>query len=832
MIKFLLTATLFLVVDALSYSQVNESEVKSALIIKFAQMLEWENKSSIEEYNIGLFSNDSVLIKNLSDYSSNRLHSKPIRVFTYEKVKDIKSLQVVFIDYAYRKYTHKVMSIIKSNPTLLITYNEPNPDISMINIYKLKNSSIINFSINRHRLDNSGFVYTKELLLFGGNTEDIKELYLNADKELHEKDLEIDSITNRLSDLKKESALYQNQVDFMSENVFLLTAQIETKEQEVVKKDSDLNQLNSRLLDQQEQLKVLKANLQNKIDSTNIIEAQLKELNSELDKKQLLVANNEIKIAEGKKHIQNQQDKISTQKKVLSYTFIMGFALLVAVISFIIAFRAKYTLANRLKQLVDERTEELYQSRKYYKSLFQNTPVGICEFNFSEVMKTISNFEENNKMSIEDARGEVILNLLKNIRINDANKYAIKLFNATNNEEFMSNLSNLFSNDSVPGLRVLFKNLIQGKEQFEHEISLKSYNNESRYLYLQVIILPADKKSYSKVIISMVDVTKQKMYEQELVKHRNNLEELVEKRAKKIVALNRNLKKTNLELAGTNKQLKEQKEELISTLEQLNNTQAQLVENEKLASLGMLTAGIAHEINNPINFISSGSQALDVVFGDLYTLLNEIISLPADYSSEDIIKLKELTKQIEDEEYNSNITEIIGSIRMGVDRIVAIVNSLQAYTRSSDTPEPYNIEEVIENSLVILKNKYKNSIKIIKNYSDLPPVICVAGKLEQAFINILSNAFDAIKDEGTVAIYTNYNSSNKLVSVVFKDTGEGINTTSLNKIFDPFFTTKESGKGTGLGLYITHSIIKQLNGTIDVESDRNTGTTFKITLPV
>ncbi len=800
--------------------------MKSTLIFKFSQMLEWENSDSIDIYKVGIYSNDTILIGSIKRLAeSNTLHSKPIEVYTYSEIDDVRQLQCIFIDFSYRKFIRKVNSDIGNMPVLFITYNAPVPEMSMINIYKSKSTSTLKFNINRDRLDNSSFLYTNKLLLFGGNVDDVKELYVEANRELQMKNMEIDSINTRLTDLKIESRLYQRQVNYMDRKVSKLTLQIRSKEEEAMKKDSDLQLLNTKLIYQQKQSEHLKNVLQNKIDSTSLVEAKLEQLNNELIEKKQLVYNNEKEIARQVKYIESQQ-------RVLLYAVVMGIALLLAVISFIIAFRAKHALTSKLKQLVDERTEELNKSRIYYKSLFQNTPVGICEFDFSQVIKNVRNFEDDNNNHISNVSKQIILKALKKIRINDANRYTLDLFNASNNEEFIANSIGLFGDESVAGLRVLFKNLVRGKEQFEHEIILKTPDGGKLHLMQRVIVLPEDKEIYSKVIVSMLDITKLKMYEHELVQHRNHLEELVEKRSKEIVKLNKNLNKKNVELAGSNKQLKEQQEEILSTLEQLNKTQTQLVENEKLASLGMLTAGIAHEINNPINFISSGNQALEVIFNDLYLLLNKIVSESESYSSDDISKIKELTKQIEEEKYSTIIKEIIQNIQMGVERVVAIINSLQAYTRSSDVPEPYNIETGLENSLVILNNRYKNRIVIQKNYKNVPQVICVAGKLEQAFINILSNAFDAIEGEGTVTITTEFDKKEKSVIVTFKDTGDGISDEDICKVFDPFFTTKESGKGTGLGLYITYSIIQQLNGTVIVKSEKNSGTTFKITLPV
>jgi len=249
-------------------------------------------------------------------------------------------------------------------------------------------------------------------------------------------------------------------------------------------------------------------------------------------------------------------------------------------------------------------------------------------------------------------------------------------------------------------------------------------------------------------------------------------------------------------------ELHDYNEELKSIIEKLNETQQQLVQSEKMASLGILTAGVAHEINNPLNFINGG-----------------IIGL------ESYIK-KNLNEHI------VKVEPLINAIHVGVKRTTDIVVSLGQYSRP-DNLEKTNcdIHSIIDNCLTMLHNELKNKAEIIKNYTNLSYSLTGReGKLHQAMLNILSNAGQSIDSKGKISINTQI--LNKRLNISVADNGCGISEENLGKIFDPFFTTKDPGKGTGLGLSITYNIIQDHSGTIEFQSELNKGTVVIISLPV
>ncbi len=271
---------------------------------------------------------------------------------------------------------------------------------------------------------------------------------------------------------------------------------------------------------------------------------------------------------------------------------------------------------------------------------------------------------------------------------------------------------------------------------------------------------------------------------------------------------------------------------MTEAFEQLKSTQSKLVESEKMASLGVLTAGVAHEINNPVNFISAGIKSLKENYTDLKDLLMLYLKIDRKNQSEQLWdEIDERKEELEVDSLVPEIEELFGSIRNGASRTAEIVKGLRNFSRLDEGEmKKANLEEGIDNTLVILNNKLKNRIKITKNYAKLPEIDCYPGQLNQIFMNILYNATDAIIGEGEINITTGLAKRNLFISI--KDSGTGMSDEVKSKIFEPFFTTKDVGKGTGLGLSISYGIIEKHKGTIEVKSEVGKGTEFIITLPI
>ena len=289
--------------------------------------------------------------------------------------------------------------------------------------------------------------------------------------------------------------------------------------------------------------------------------------------------------------------------------------------------------------------------------------------------------------------------------------------------------------------------------------------------------------------------------------------------------------KQKQEIEEINKELNRQKDELQKTLENLKQAQSQLVQSEKMASLGQLVAGIAHEINNPVNFISAGVESLSTNLDEIKQVLDIYHKITTENVSEKLKEIEELKVKVEYKEAIREINQLIESIKNGTKRTTEIVRGLRTFSRlDEDILKMADINEGLDSTLILLHNRYKNRIEVVRNYTNLPLVECYPGQLNQVFMNILSNAIDAIDDKGTITITTS--KTNGLIHVSIKDSGHGIPQDIREKIFDPFYTTKGVGKGTGLGLSISQSIIEKHKGNIKVKSENGKGTEFIISIPV
>lgn len=273
-------------------------------------------------------------------------------------------------------------------------------------------------------------------------------------------------------------------------------------------------------------------------------------------------------------------------------------------------------------------------------------------------------------------------------------------------------------------------------------------------------------------------------------------------------------------------------------------TQAQLIQTEKMATLGQMVASVAHEIKNPVGCITSNFEFL---FSYCHQLI-EVLSAYEDEVSEISSNLKELKEKSDLDFILEDLPKILKSMEAGSDRLTKIVGGLQYFSHMDEARRrPADIHECIDSTLIILNNRIKSDIELIKNYGYLPPVNCYSGQLSQVFMNIISNGIDALiehrkeqaansnkwKPQITISTILLRESDTEWVSILIADNGPGIPATIKERIFEMFFTTKAVGKGTGLGLAISHQIVTQKHGgKLSVRSQAGRGTEFEILLPV
>lgn len=277
--------------------------------------------------------------------------------------------------------------------------------------------------------------------------------------------------------------------------------------------------------------------------------------------------------------------------------------------------------------------------------------------------------------------------------------------------------------------------------------------------------------------------------------------------------------------------------ELAQTLSDLKSTQSQLVQAEKMASLGQLTAGIAHEINNPINFVSANISPLRMDIDDVISVINKYDEVfHEDKYPDERQKVEALKKQIDYQYVLNEISELLDGIEDGAQRTSEIVKGLKTFSRLDELDlKPTDLNEGLLSTLVILRNATPDNVRVETDLAEIPHVECFPGKINQVFMNLISNALQAMKGvnrEGKNRLFIQSRADDTHVHFIIEDTGMGMTEDVKEKIFEPFFTTKGVGEGTGLGLSIVYQIIQTHSGIIKVESIPGEGTKFFISLPI
>ncbi|MCF6255864.1 MAG: ATP-binding protein [Gammaproteobacteria bacterium] len=274
-------------------------------------------------------------------------------------------------------------------------------------------------------------------------------------------------------------------------------------------------------------------------------------------------------------------------------------------------------------------------------------------------------------------------------------------------------------------------------------------------------------------------------------------------------------------------------DELERTHDELKASHAQLLQSEKLASIGQLAAGVAHEINNPVGYVYSNLGTLQKYIDNLCQILEgyEQLETLVDADQEALKKVQTLKQELDLEYLKEDLRDLVSESREGISRVKNIVQDLKDFSHVDEAEWQWtNLHHGLDSTLNIVNNEIKYKAEVVKEYGELPEVECLASQINQVFMNLLVNAAHAIEEHGLITIRSGQDDDAVWVSIT--DTGKGIEPDNMKKIFDPFFTTKAVGMGTGLGLSLSYGIVHKHGGEIEVDSEVGKGTTFTVHLPV
>ncbi|MFC3380182.1 ATP-binding protein [Rugamonas sp. CCM 8940] len=336
-------------------------------------------------------------------------------------------------------------------------------------------------------------------------------------------------------------------------------------------------------------------------------------------------------------------------------------------------------------------------------------------------------------------------------------------------------------------------------------------------------------------IETLRDVTERRVAENALRRAHDNLEHIVEKRTAQLAEVNGRLEDDIRARQLADAELRRRNIELTELNDQLSMAQQQLLQSEKLASIGQLAAGVAHEINNPIGYIFSNFGTLQTYLAQLFDMLDVYQQAEASVGDPEMAaRLRAMRDDIDLGFLREDIPALMTESKEGIVRVRHIVQDLKDFSRVDANQEWVwaNLHQGIDSTLNIVANEVKYKAEVVKEYGDIPDIECLPLQINQVVMNLVVNAAHAIGAErGRIAVRTGVLDAEQ-VWIEVEDNGSGISPEALSRIFDPFFTTKAVGKGTGLGLSLAYGIVQKHAGRIEVDTELGRGTRFRVLLPV
>lgn len=748
---------------------------KAVLLFYVSNLIDWPIDEAVDTFYIGVLSKESAFTEKLRGIAADyNVHNRPIVIRSVDEFEDPENIQVMFVDKDYHREIDEILSYCQKYHILQVTDRLENKRYTVVNFVKDEETQSIGYEVNKANLLATNLTYQDELLLYGGSLKDLQELYYSTKQLLEDE-------TERVIELSKEIIDKNNELGKKSDSINVLSEHIDVKKDTLEHLLYTINNQNQTLINQSKKFNNTKRELlhaeeeyQKQLASVIEKEQKVRELDSAIkEREQVIEAQS--------KTILTKDLTIEEKNKVVVLLILLGSTLLFLGVLIFRAYSLKRRINKKLEEKVLERTseitkvnEELKHREQNYREIFNASADSICIYNLE---------------------GYII----------DVNEATLKMYGYTKDEIVNKHLSDICFRDRNTAKDLASSYIYKVTQDGKVEFDAKAPKKNGDLFWAEVAISKTNIAGKDCLLSVKRNIDEKKKTAIELESYRLRLEQMVDDRTIQLKEANSELVKTNDQLKKLNSDLENQRKELRLTLEQLKKAQDQLVDSEKMATIGTMAAGVAHEINSPLNYIKGGVFGIKTIFED-------------------------------DEQFQSNekIAQLMEGIDLGVDKAAKIVSSLNHFSRQSETlNEDCNIHTNIDNCISILEYSLKYRITIEKNYIN-KTLICQGneGKIHQVLLNILTNATQAIADEGTIWIRTGEIAEENKVFVEIKDTGCGIKPEFIDKVTTPFFTTKEVGKGTGLGMAITKKIISDHKGELVIESEVNKGTTMLIYLPI
>ena len=866
-----------LVIIALPFTmkaQYNSIEVQKAqLIYKIIEQLQWPNDNEMNYILIGTVNSSPELLKQLKKKKPSYIGTGiKVEIHNFNSVDEIQAINVkgvnvfphiIYLEKNTETEIKQVLSKINNKTTLLITDNWGNNKDIMVDLFIDKNVKRVGFAFSFKNIENQGISVPDRFIGLGGKNLNAQTLLDKTEKELKAKENQLQAKEDEIQakedeirekqveiiDKKKQIIKKNNELLIKEKEVQIIESNLTKKESEIEVKEKKLKNLQVRANQHQQQLDEKVAVINNKekeineqkhnIDIyKNKILNQVKEFE---DQAKLLEEQTQL-VEEQKEIVEKYTEEIDSKKaelRKLNFTiqmqrYAIGVFILLLIVIVILLFFIFKNLKQKKRQntLLEEKNTEI-----------QSQSEELEDINVELEKLSIVASETSNAVAILDFKGE----------FEWINSGYTKLYGYTL-QLLKSELGNsIVSSSSHTEIETIFNKCLIKKQPISYET--KAIHRTGKNLWVQTSLSPIlnDADEVQKFVIIDSDITKIKEAEVKI---------------------------------------QEQNVELQATLTNLKDTQNQLVQSEKMASLGKLIANIAHELNTPLGAIKSSIYSLDAASQKTMELLPKLIrALPENkfeifndliteaknnkeyYTSRETRKIKRnIKKQLSERKVNNYdyIADILVDINIykdaekyiplyeethqklimesaynivmlnntqrnmqtAIDRASKTILALKSYSHSTidDKQIKTDIPQTIDNVLTIYHNQLKHGIEVIKEYEEIPKIICSPDKINQVWTNIIQNAIQAMNLKGTLKI--KIKAEQEYAKISFTDSGPGIPDEYKDKIFDPFFTTKPTGEGTGLGLDIINKIIEKHNGKITFVTKIGFGTTFFVFLPI